>query len=532
MYEPRYLEKLKKLLERSKGVVNKKQIARLSGKTISTFVYDINCDGVPEIVVSIKGGDVYALDITGNILWKFQAQDSVFGIAAKHLGPNKECIIALGSDDDYVYVLNENGSVIWSYKALGWVSSTAISDLSKDGQTHIYAGSDDGFVYAFNINGNLEWKYKTFGKVKKIRISDIDNDGKDEIIAISYDKYLHILDSKGRIKRKVPTWNQAGREFYIADIDKDGFKEIIVVTFEGCVYLYSNKGELRWTYKTRGKARNLFATDIDQDNSIEIIVGSEGGFLHILTPKGELKWAEQFNTRFFYVDSSYTFETPRLLLGIGDSLQFYETGKISGLTSNIRDCFSIFGNLDRIRNFFDTESFGILSNIALSNAIAQKPDISFYIKIEQEKAFNEPEHHIFISYIRDDTSLVENLCAELNKQGINVWIDRENLYPGQRWRQAIRRAIRDGAYFVACFSTKYAMKTKTYMNEEILLAIEELRQRPTDRVWFIPVKLSECEIPDRDIGGGETLNDLHYVELYENWADGINKIIGVVKINN
>jgi len=70
------------------------------------------------------------------------------------------------------------------------------------------------------------------------------------------------------------------------------------------------------------------------------------------------------------------------------------------------------------------------------------------------------------------------------------------------------------------------------MNEELVLAIEELRLRPTDMAWFIPVKLNRCEIPDRDIGAGATLQDLQYVELYQDWDAGIQRIVNVIQVNS
>ena len=66
------------------------------------------------------------------------------------------------------------------------------------------------------------------------------------------------------------------------------------------------------------------------------------------------------------------------------------------------------------------------------------------------------------------------------------------------------------------------------MNEELTLAIEELRQRPTNRAWFIPVLLAECAVPERSIGAGETLQDLQWVDLQRNWDDGIIKIVGAI----
>ena len=59
------------------------------------------------------------------------------------------------------------------------------------------------------------------------------------------------------------------------------------------------------------------------------------------------------------------------------------------------------------------------------------------------------------------------------------------------------------------------------MNVEITEAIDLLREMPIDRTWFIPVRLSPCEIPDWDIGAGATLRDIHFLDLYEDWELGI-----------
>ena len=133
--------------------------------------------------------------------------------------------------------------------------------------------------------------------------------------------------------------------------------------------------------------------------------------------------------------------------------------------------------------------------------------------------------HVFISYVRENLGVVRRLCEELTSHGVEVWLDRKNIMPGVRWKQAIRKAISEGAFFLTCFSKEYNERDKTYMNEELTLAIEELRRRPTDKAWFVPVKLSECEIPDRDIGAGETLQDIQWVELYKDWSSGIQRIL-------
>ena len=55
-------------------------------------------------------------------------------------------------------------------------------------------------------------------------------------------------------------------------------------------------------------------------------------------------------------------------------------------------------------------------------------------------------------------------------------------------------------------------------------SIDELRKRNYQRRWFIPLLLSECEVPARSIGGGETLLDFQWIDLYTDFAQGMNRI--------
>ena len=64
--------------------------------------------------------------------------------------------------------------------------------------------------------------------------------------------------------------------------------------------------------------------------------------------------------------------------------------------------------------------------------------------------------HEFISYVREDLPIVDRLADELRQNGIEVWIDRDRIAPGERWHDAIREAIRAGDLFIACFSASSA----------------------------------------------------------------------------
>ncbi|MBM3236761.1 toll/interleukin-1 receptor domain-containing protein [Candidatus Poribacteria bacterium] len=138
--------------------------------------------------------------------------------------------------------------------------------------------------------------------------------------------------------------------------------------------------------------------------------------------------------------------------------------------------------------------------------------------------------NVFISYVHDNENTVLRLRDELKANGIEVWLDCDSIDPGAFWKDAIRKAVREGDFFIACFSEEYNTRPKTFMNEELYLAIDELRLRTTDQKWFIPVLLSPCEVPDIEIGARRTLRDIQRVELYKDWEAGIQKIIKVIKL--
>jgi class 3 adenylate cyclase len=137
--------------------------------------------------------------------------------------------------------------------------------------------------------------------------------------------------------------------------------------------------------------------------------------------------------------------------------------------------------------------------------------------------------HAFVSYVREDAHTVEALCSALKAGGVDVWLDREMIQPGERWQVAIRQAIERGAFFLACFSEASAKRDRSYMNFELTIAVDQLRYRPVDRAWFIPALLQGGTVPDRPIGGGETLRDIQWVDLASDWSTGVERLLKVMR---
>jgi outer membrane protein assembly factor BamB/tRNA A-37 threonylcarbamoyl transferase component Bud32 len=106
-----------------------------------------------------EDGSVVALDIRGDVKWRFRARRAVTSSPCLDLG---EGILVVGSMDWAVYALDaHSGWAVWRVRTGGPVLS---SPIVVDGV--IFIGSADKSMYALDArNGRVKWKYETEGQV-------------------------------------------------------------------------------------------------------------------------------------------------------------------------------------------------------------------------------------------------------------------------------------------------------------------------------------------------------------------------------
>lgn len=138
--------------------------------------------------------------------------------------------------------------------------------------------------------------------------------------------------------------------------------------------------------------------------------------------------------------------------------------------------------------------------------------------------------YAFISYAGEDAAAVDVVQAALERAGIRVWRDVDQLWPGDDWKSVMRGAISgDALVFLACFSRASLALERSRQNEELVLALGELRQRRPGVPWLIPVRLDSCEIPDLDLGAGRTLRSLQSADLFgPDSSDALSRLVGAV----
>ena len=128
---------------------------------------------------------------------------------------------------------------------------------------------------------------------------------------------------------------------------------------------------------------------------------------------------------------------------------------------------------------------------------------------------------VFISYAREDMTKARHLFDVLRQKGIEAWLDREMLLPGQKWQSTIQEAIRSCRYFIAILS-HHSLSKKGYVQKELKTAFEILDAFPENEIFVIPVRFEDCDISDR------RLKDLHYVDLFPFLEPGLSKLLVVL----
>lgn len=148
---------------------------------------------------------------------------------------------------------------------------------------------------------------------------------------------------------------------------------------------------------------------------------------------------------------------------------------------------------------------------------------SFYRDLAGQYVFEaESRARVFVAYAKEDGETADRLYQMLEGAGFAPWMDRYKLLPGQRWRQALRRAVDDSDYFVACFSSRSVNKRGGFQ-QELREALQCALEIPLGQTYLIPVRLDECAVPE------EIQREVQYVDLFPSFGRGFERIVETIR---
>lgn len=128
---------------------------------------------------------------------------------------------------------------------------------------------------------------------------------------------------------------------------------------------------------------------------------------------------------------------------------------------------------------------------------------------------------VFLSYAREDQKDARKIIEDLRNHDVNIWADFDSLRPGSKWEIEIKKAIKESRYFLAVLSSNSVLK-KGHVQKEMSQALSILDEFPEQDIFIIPIRLNECS-PSH-----EKLKELHWVDMFLSWNDGIDQILSVV----
>ena len=114
---------------------------------------------------------------------------------------------------------------------------------------------------------------------------------------------------------------------------------------------------------------------------------------------------------------------------------------------------------------------------------------------------------IFLSYARQDATRVETMYVFLEAMGYNVWMDTHSLPPGIQFPTEIEKALEQSDYCVACLSN-VSVDKYGYVQFELKRALEELDKYPEGRIFLIPARLEDCEVP-------HSMRNTNWVDMFQ-----------------
>ncbi|MGM0441836.1 MAG: FHA domain-containing protein [Elusimicrobiota bacterium] len=207
-------------------------------------VYDLNGDGVEDMVFATSGYYVVALDGKDySLLWVNEIEPySTSPEPLRHSSPvisdftgNGKPDVALGWANGKVIAIDgSEGETLWEYELeeeVRIISSPALADLNKDSTMDIIIGDETGRIYVFNgKSGDVD---RTLNNKKSLNsgitstpiIGDINADGYLEMLITSINNEIHKFSLPTRVFKNSLEWpsfrkdaRNSGTKFFIDEV--------------------------------------------------------------------------------------------------------------------------------------------------------------------------------------------------------------------------------------------------------------------------------------------------------------------------
>ncbi|HIE06117.1 MAG TPA: hypothetical protein EYP58_04880 [bacterium (Candidatus Stahlbacteria)] len=306
---------------------------------------DLDSDGSPEVIISVKAGPIYVFKATGE---GYLGQSGFFGSMRDSLRrPAVAGDVDNDGADEVIAVVDfelklfeGDGSIVQGFPVqipTEVFVPPVVFDLDGDGQKEIVVGGADRRLYIYHNDGTPMANFPIQLTAEIYSTPVIYDYSERVIVVVAADGRLFFIDKNGIRSDKLvipPNVSLTRNGPLVEDFDRDGQNEVFVAQGNGDLYL-SDTGAVRSGWPIRVSLKDTFFDpalgDLDHDGFIEVFtIGRDK--IYGLNPNGS------------YMDNfpilTDTLVAPPLLLGDqGDTTWFVYGGPAISIKTDRNDSF-------------------------------------------------------------------------------------------------------------------------------------------------------------------------------------------------
>jgi hypothetical protein len=149
---------------------------------------------------------------------------------------------------------------------------------------------------------------------------------------------------------------------------------------------------------------------------------------------------------------------------------------------------------------------------------SRDPDLQRYL----ERWTSDRKGGVFLSYASPDRRTAKEIYSALSRNGLDVWLDHNELKVGDKYNAIIQKKIKSSGAFVVCLSK--AWLNREYAQKELQWAMERAGKRDN---FLFPVQIKGCELPKplKDMVHIATLTSRNKVSELSKLSDRLRSVL-------
>lgn len=262
-------------------------------------VADLDRDGVDELLIGTRTGELLALSAEGAERWRTDLAAPVACLAAGDLDGDGRPEVVAGTDGQTLVCLGADGAERWRrefdefWGRRGDVRTVLVVDLDGDGRTEVVAGTQSWHYWCFDADGRERWRHEVLHGATHASAADLDGDGRIEILA-GHEYYgPRCLGADGQTRFSVYGSGPWCTRTAVWDADHNGAPDGVWALQDNTLHVRGGKGEALCDVNVGGFVTDLLTTDLDGDGFDELLAGvdSSDHNLVALEQGGARRWS-------------------------------------------------------------------------------------------------------------------------------------------------------------------------------------------------------------------------------------------------